>query len=102
MTPLTRGFCGELEKLAGALSFLAKHPLMGANIAFTGAAAIPAAYAGAREGMSGNASRVLRASKFGPSEAFYSNFHDVLPHQLTPAQERHLSLRYRPEAFKRS
>jgi len=88
-----------LEKRAGILGLVAKHPFAALQAGAIGAATVPAAYEGFRRGMSGDKPRYLHASKFGPSEAFSTNFHDALPHDADAGERRRLSYHYNRRAL---
>lgn len=88
-----------LEKRAGVLGMIARHPFAALQVGGIGAAALPAAYEGFRHGMSGDKPRYLQASKFGPSESFSTNFHDVLPHEADAGERRRLSYHYNRKAL---
>jgi hypothetical protein len=83
-----------IEKRAGVLGLIARHPFAALQAGAIGAATVPAAYEGFRRGMSGDKPRYLAASKYGPSEAFSTNFHEALPHDADAAERRQLSYHY--------
>lgn len=99
MKALLEGFADELHKHAGVLSAIAKHPFAALQAGAIGASTIPAAAAGFRKGMSGEKARYLGASKYGPSEGFYTNYHEALPHDVESGERRRMSYHYRPSAF---
>lgn len=97
---LMAAFCDELvEKRAGLLRMVARHPFAALQVGGVGAAALPAAYEGFQRGMSGEKQRYLQASKYGPSEAFSTNFHEALPHEADAGERRRMSIHYRRNAF---
>jgi hypothetical protein len=100
MNPFVAGFVDELlQKRAGVLGLVAKHPFAALQAGAIGAATVPAAYEGFRRGMSGEKPRYLQASKYGPSEAFSTNFHEALPHDADAAERRRLSFHYNRAAL---
>jgi len=95
MGPLLDAFVEEVhEKRAGLLRLIAKHPFAALQAGAIGAATVPAAYEGFRRGLGGEKPRYLQASKYGPSEAFYTNFHDALPHDADAGERMRMSYHY--------
>jgi hypothetical protein len=93
-------FADELfEKRAGLVGVIARHPFAALQAGAIGAATVPAAYEGFRRGMSGEKPRYLQASKYGPSDAFSTNFHEALPHDADAAERRQLSYHYNRAAL---
>lgn len=106
MSPFLQGFAGELMKQAGALSTIGKavmkHPLLTLGGGSVAAGTVAAAVGGAKSGLHGGESgRYLRASKAGPSEAFYTNYHPMFEHKMSPAEQKQRSWNYREDQFKR-
>ncbi len=100
MRPFVAGFAGELlEKSAGLLRLVAKHPFASLQAGMLGAAAVPAAYEGFRRGMSGEKPRYLQASKYGPSESFSTNFHESMPHEADAGERMRMSNHYNRRAL---
>jgi len=94
------GFREELlVKQAGVLGFIAKRPFAALQAGAFGAATVPAAYEGFQRGMSGEKTRYLQASKYGPSDSFYQNFHEALPHDADGGERRRMSLHYNRRAL---
>jgi hypothetical protein len=92
MQVVVQGFADELlDKCAGILRVVAKHPFAALQAGAVGAATLPAAYQGFQRGMSGDKPRYLQASKYGPSEAFYTNFHEALPHEADAGERMRMS-----------
>ena len=86
------GFADEvLEKRAGLLGLVARHPFAALQVGAIGAATVPAAYEGFRRGMSGDKPRYLQASKYGPSDSFSTNFHEALPHEADAGERTRMS-----------
>lgn len=95
MNAFVEGFAGEvLAKSAGVLRLVAKHPFAALQAGAIGAATVPAAYEGFRRGMAGDKPRYLQASRYGPSEAFSTNFHEALPHEADAAERMRMSYHY--------
>jgi hypothetical protein len=88
-----------IEKHAGVLGFLAKRPFAALQAGMFGAATMPAAYEGFQRGMSGEKTRYLQASKYGPSDSFSQNFHEALPHDADWGERRRMSLHYNRRAL---
>ena len=88
-----------IEKRAGVLGLVARHPFAALQVGAVGAATVPAAYEGFRRGMSGDKPRYLQASKYGPSDAFSTNFHEALPHDADAAERRQMSYHYNRAAL---
>ena len=106
MTPFLQGFAGELTKQAGALGTIGrvikKHPVLAINAPLVAASTISSAVEGAKSGLHpGEAGKYLRASKAGPSEAFYTNYHPMFEHKMSPAEKTRLSENYHEKSFKR-
>src|SRR6266545_3655386 len=100
MRPLLVGFAEELmDKRAGLLGLVAKHPFASLQAGMMGAATVPAAYEGYRRGMSGEKSRYLQASKYGPSESFSTNFHEAMPHEADAGERMRMSNHYNRRAL---
>lgn len=102
MTPFLRGFTDELVKhaglLGGAVKFVAKHPMAtlgGAAIAgMTGYQAVNAY----REGQeAGSRPQQLQATPGHPSDAAYTNYHQLFGHDLSPTDKAKLSENFKPE-----
>lgn len=95
MSVFVNGFGKELlTKFAGLLRLVAKHPFAALQAGAIGAATVPAAYAGFRKGMAGDKPRYLQASRYGPSEAFSTNFHEALPHEADAGERMRMSYHY--------
>jgi hypothetical protein len=88
-----------IEKRAGVLGLVARHPFAALQAGAIGAATVPAAYEGFRRGMSGDKPRYLQASKYGPSDAFSTNFHEALPHDADAAERRQMSYHFNRAAL---
>ena len=105
MTPFVGGFAGELvEKRAfvgKALSAIAKRPLSALVIGGAGLTAGMAAHEGFKAGLGGDRPRYLQASRYGPSAAFYTNYHDALPHNLSSGEEARLSENFPRSSLRR-
>ena len=100
MSAFFEAFAGELfEKRAGILGLVARHPFAALQVGGIGAATVPAAVEGFRRGMSGDKPRYLQASKYGPSEAFSTNFHEALPHDADAGERRQMSYHYNRAAL---
>jgi hypothetical protein len=98
--PFVAAFAAEvLEKDAGLVGLIAKHPFAALQVGGIGAATVPAAVEGFQRGMSSEKPRYLKASKFGPSEAFSTNFHEALPHDADAGERRRLSYHYNRRAL---
>lgn len=106
MGPFLQGFVQELEKQAGVLSTIGKavvkHPLLALGGGSVAASTVAGAVSGAKSGLhAGETGQYLRASKDGPSDAFYTNYHPMFPHKMTPAEKMHESWNYHENEFKR-
>lgn len=108
MTPFHRGFTDELVKTAllGGLGSVAKlvarNPMTALGVATVAGGTGIAATRGFKEGLhGGEKGRYLSASKYGPSEAAYTNYHPMFEHKPTRASWRGLHEFYRPGAFRR-
>lgn len=101
MTPaFVEAFADELlEKGAGILRLVAKHPFAALQVGGIGAATVPAAVEGFQRGVGGDKARYLQASKYGPSEAFSTNFHEALPHDADAGERRRMSYHWNRRAF---
>ena len=93
----TEGFAGEIVKLAGTKQaglvsgalkavggLAARHPwatIFGVAPAIMGAGK---AFAQRMGGAAGEEASVLGTKAFRPSPAFYTNFHELMPHELQP------------------
>lgn len=119
MSHSVRSFIDELEKLAvfGALARLGggalkktvglavKHPMKALGLGMIVAPTVMA-YQGAKaEGLKGGEKpRYLHAGRdesgqIRPSEAAYTNYHQLFKHKDKPHEIRELSKYYKPEAF---
>jgi hypothetical protein len=95
MGPFLSAFAEEIaEKRAGILGLVARHPFAALQAGAIGAATVPAAYEGFRRGMSGDKPRYLHASKYGPSDAFSTNYHEALPHDADAGERKRMSYHY--------
>ena len=103
MDSFVGGFgCELLEKkafLGKAVGLLMKHPILALGAGGAGIGGGLAAYEGFKSGMSGEKPRYLAGSKYGPSDAFYTNYHEALPHELSPHARRAVSEHYNPATF---
>ena len=97
------GFTSELLEKQAVLGTLVKALPTDVKLmaAMGGYSAAEGGIEGFKRGISGDKPRFLQASKFGPSAAFYTNYHDDMPHENTPHQNRALSRSYHENAFKR-
>ncbi len=109
MNAFLNGFADELVKeaiLGGALKsvggFALKHPLIGLSGLMTVGATAAGAAGAYKEGLKGGERpRYLAASADAPSEAAYTNYHQLFEHKPTPKEVVSLSKNYRENAYKR-
>jgi len=103
MNPFVGGFGRELlEKrafLGKALGMISKYPFLSLTAGMAGLEGGSAAYQGFKGGLSGEKPRYLAGSKYGPSDAFYTNYHEALPHELPAHARKAVSAHYNPATF---
>lgn len=109
MIPSLSSFSDELIKLGfiggaigGAGKFLMKRPMLALGllptIGFT-AYATNKAY---KEGLQmGERPRYIEANSSTPSDAFFTNYHELFPHDLSSNQKKQISNNLKPELLKR-
>ena len=91
-TAFTEGFAGELEKRAGLVGsalkgvggLAAKHPFFSIFAALPAITGAGKAFAQRMGGAAGEEASILGTKPFRPSPAFYTNFHELMPHELQP------------------
>jgi hypothetical protein len=108
VTGVRHGFGDELIKLSvlGALGGLgklvARHPMQALGVGMLAGSTGVAGASGFAKGLrGGEKGRYLAASKHGPSQAAYINYHPLFEHKPTRAQLLRLHEHYRPGAFRR-
>jgi hypothetical protein len=106
MTPFVAGFLDELEKCGGVgkalLGTAVKHPLLTLGGLSVGGAAALSAAQGYKSGLKGGEKgKFLQAEKDKPSDAFFTNYHQLFEHKPKPWQKERQSWNYNEQAFKR-
>jgi len=113
---LTAAFADELIKVGGAGSWLAgkalgvgkliaKHPGKALGVGLIAIPTLMAARAGYASGLQGGEEgRQLAAGpdetgRIRPSDAAYTNYHELFKHKASPKAVEALSKNYKPEAF---
>ena len=105
MSPFAHGFVDEFIKCAGLLGsvgkLVTKHPVKtlggAALLGITGVSARNAYNQGL--GLT-ERPRFLQAAPGAPSEAHFTNFHELFPHELSEKQKAALSKNVKPELMK--